>query len=47
MKKNLFDVSGLLTTTVFNTKIKEVENKIPDTNGLVALRILNTKIENV
>ena len=38
------EVSGLVTTTVFNTKIGEVENKIPDTNGLVTTTILTTKI---
>ena len=29
------DISGLVTTTVLNTKTGEVENKIPDTSGLV------------
>ena len=29
------DVSGLVTETVINTKINEVENKIPNASGLV------------
>ena len=33
-----------MTTTVFNTKISEVENKIPNTNNLVTTTVLNTKI---
>ena len=36
--------SNLVTTTVFNTKISEVENKIPNTNNLVTTTVLNTKI---
>ena len=28
-------MSALVTTTVLNTKIGEVENKIPDTSGVV------------
>ena len=35
---------GLVTTTVFNTKISEVEKKIPDTSGFVSPTVLNTKI---
>ena len=35
MDKKIPDVSGLLTTTVLNTKIIEVENKIHDVTGLV------------
>ena len=27
------DISGLMTTTVFNTKVSEGEDKIPDTSG--------------
>ena len=34
----------LVTTTVLNTKINEVENKIPNTSNLVTTTILNTKI---
>ena len=33
--KKIRDVSELVTTTVFNTKIKEGDNKIPDLSGLV------------
>ena len=33
-----------MTTTVFNTKVSEVENKIPNTNNLVTTTVLNTKI---
>ena len=36
-----------MTTTILNTKISEVENKIPDTNGLVTTTVLNTKIKEV
>ena len=36
-----------MTTTVLNTKISEVENKIPDTSSLVTTTILNTKITEV
>ena len=33
--KKIPDTSGLVTTTVLNTKISEVENKIPNTGNLV------------
>ena len=33
-----------MTTTVFNTKISEVENKIPNNSHLVTTPVLNTKI---
>ena len=33
-----------MTTTVLNTNINEVENKIPDTRGLVTTTVLNTKM---
>ena len=36
-----------MTTTVLNTKISEVENKIPNTSSLVATTILNTKVNEV
>ena len=39
--------SGLLTTTVLNTKISEGENKIPNTSDLVTTTVLNTKISEV
>ena len=41
------DTSGLLTTTVLNTNISEVENKIPNTSNLVTTTVLNTKIIKV
>ena len=43
----LQDTSGLVTTTVLNTKISEVENKLPDTGSLVTPTVLNTKISEV
>ena len=33
-----------MSTTVLNTKISEVESKIPDTSSLVTTTVLNTKI---
>ena len=36
-----------MITIVVNTKISEVENKIPDTSGLMTAAFLNTKIEEV
>ena len=33
-----------MTATVLNTKISEVENKIPDTSSLVTTTVFNTKI---
>ena len=33
-----------MTTTVLDTKISEVVNKIPDTSNLVTTSVLNTKI---
>ena len=33
--------------TVLNTKISEIENKVPDTSGLVTNTLLNTKIGEV
>ena len=42
--KKIFDVSGLVTTTVLNTKNSEGENKISDTSGLVTTTDLNIKI---
>ena len=45
--KKIPDVSGLITTTVLNTKIGEFEKKIPNMNGLVINRNFNTKIGEV
>ena len=36
-----------MTTTVFNTKISENENKIPNTSNVVTKTGLNTKIGEV
>ena len=36
-----------MTTTILNTKISEVEKKMPGTNILVATTVLNTKISEV
>ena len=35
------DTSGLVTTTVLNTKISEVENKIPDNSRYITIQELN------
>ena len=40
-------MSGLVTATVLNTNISEVENKIPGTSSLVTTTVLNTKITEV
>ena len=45
--RKVSDTSGLVTTTVVNTKTREVENKVPDTNSLVTPTVLNTKISEV
>ena len=36
-----------MTTTVLNTKVSEVDNKIPDTCSLVTTNVLKTKISEV
>ena len=41
------DTSSLVTTTVLNTKISEVENKIQNTSSLLTISALNTKISEV
>ena len=43
------DTSVLVTTTVLNTRISEVSNKIPDTSSLVTttvLKIIISELEN-
>ena len=40
----ILDISGLVTTTVLNIEIREVENKIPNTSNLVTANVLNTDI---
>ena len=42
--KKIIDASGLATATVLNTKVSEVENKIPNTSGSVTTTVLSTKI---
>ena len=37
----------MLTTTVLNTEINEVENKIPNTSNLVTTTVLNAKISEM
>ena len=36
-----------MTITLFNTKISEFDNKIPDNSSLVTTTVLNTKITEV
>ena len=36
-----------MTTTVLNTKVSDVENRIPDPSSLVTPTVLNTKISKV
>ena len=43
-RKYYTDASGVVTTTVFNTKVGEVENKIPHASSLVKKTDYNTKI---
>ena len=45
--KKVPDASGLVTTTVLNSKISKVKNKIPNTSNLVITTVLNTKINKV
>ena len=42
--KKIPDTNGLVTTTVLNAKISDVENKILGTSSLVTTTVLNTKI---
>ena len=41
------DISGLVTTTVLDTKIKEIWNKIPDLSGLVQKTDYDAKISEI
>ena len=45
--KIIVDTNGLVTITVLNTKISEVDNEIPDTSGLLTTNVLNIKISEV
>ena len=48
MKINkITNANGLVTTTVLNTKIGEVEIKIPDISGLVKKKDYNAKISDI
>ena len=44
---NIPDVIGLVTTAVFNTNIKEVENKIQIVSGSVKKTDYNAKISDI
>ena len=46
-KLRIPDSCDLVTITILNIKIGEVENKIPDVSGLVTTAVLNTKIGEV
>ena len=39
--------SGLVATTVLDSKISEIENKIPDASSLVITTVRNTNIGEV
>ena len=43
----ILDTSGLVTTTVLNTKISEFENKIRNATSLVTTTVSNTEISEV
>ena len=45
--KKIPGVNGVVTATVLNTKISEVENKVSDTSSLLTTTVLNTKIGEV
>ena len=47
LTKKIPDTNDLVTATVLNTKISEVENKIQDTSSLLTTTVLNTKIGEV
>ena len=38
---------GLVTATVLNTKMREIEIKIPDSGSWVTTAVLNTRISDV
>ena len=42
--KKILDTSGLVPTTILNTKITVVENKTLNTSRLASTTVLNTKI---
>lgn len=45
VEKRILDVSFLLTSTLFNTKIADNENKVQNTRDLVSSTVLNINIE--
>ena len=45
--ENNIDTSGLVKKTDYNTKISEIEDKIPDTGGLVKNTDYNAKITEI
>ena len=45
--KKILYTSGLVTSTILNTKISEAENKIPNSSNLVTTNVLNTKISEI
>ena len=47
VKKNKPDTSNLVTTTILNTKISEVGNKIPSNSSLVTPTVFNTKVSEI
>ena len=46
-KVNNIDTSGLVKKTDYNTKITEIEDKIPDSNSFVKKTDYNTKITEI
>ena len=45
--KEIPDTSRLVTTTVLNTKYREVESKTPDFRCLLTTIVLNTKLSEI
>ena len=45
--KKVLDVSSLVTANVLNTKIREVEKKIPDASGLAKKTGYNAKYQTL
>ena len=46
-KVDNIDTSGLVKKTDYNTRISEIEDKIPDTSGLVKKTDYNTKMTEI
>lgn len=44
VKNKVPDASGIVTSTVLNTKISKFDNKIRDTSGLLTTTVLKRKI---